>query len=412
MEKLLNRFIRYAEINTRSDASSTAVPTTQSQVDFALKLAEELKEIGFEEVEYNKRNGFVTATVPGNSDADVPTIGLIAHIDTADFPAETIRPLIHKQYDGKDVLLNQDQNIVLSVAEFPALINYAGETLITTDGTTLLGADDKAGIAEIITAMEILIQDPDRKHGRIRVAFGPDEEIGTGADLFDVEHFAADFAYTIDSGTVGRLEYETFNAALATVTIKGTSVHPGTAKGRMVNALQVAAEFTCSLPLDEVPEKTEGYEGFYMIQQLEGTVDYAQLSFIIRDHSKEKFEQRKLFLAQLAAQFNQRYPDDRISLKMKDQYYNMGELIEKDKTSVDLAVRAMKELGIEPVIEAFRGGTDGSKITYMGLMTPNLFTGGENFHGKYEFITLESMEKAAKTILKIIDLNAQKSKSN
>lgn len=406
LDGLLNRFLKYARVNTRSDAKSSTIPSTRSQADFAVKLKEELQEIGLTEVEYNEGNGFVTATLQGTTTAKVPTVGFIAHIDTADFNAENINPQIHRNYDGCDIILNTDKNIVMTTAEFPQLKNYIGNTLITTDGTTLLGADDKAGIAAIITAVEWLINNPGKPHGKVRLAFGPDEEIGTGADHFDVKQFDSDFAYTLDSGTVGRLEYETFNAAQAELTISGTSVHPGTAKGRMVNALLVAAQFAAALPQNEVPEKTAGYEGFYMLTQQNGNIDKVEATYIIRDHDKTKFVDRKQHFANLVDQFNARFDFPRISMKMYDQYYNMGDIIKKDTTSVDLAVKAMEALNIKPVIEPFRGGTDGSKITYMGLPTPNLFTGGENFHGKYEFISLEAMELAAQTVIKIIELNA------
>lgn len=406
---LLERFIRYAKVNTRSDAKSTTVPTTQGQVDFALALVEELKQLGLSEVGYNPENGFVTATLPANVEADVPTIGFIAHIDTAAFNAENIQPQVHENYDGQDVVLNAEQNIVMTVSEFPNLKNYVGETLITTDGTTLLGSDDKSGIAEIISAMEYLLAHPEIPHGKIRVAFGPDEEIGTGADRFDVEHFNAAFAYTMDSGTVGRMEYETFNAAQAELTIQGSSVHPGTAYQRMVNALAVAAQFHNLLPEDEVPEKTKDYEGFYMLTHLEGNIDRVEAHYIIRDHDTEKFQARKQHFQELVEQMNAQFDYPRISCKLYDQYYNMGDIIKKDMTPVELAQDAMRALGIEPIVEPFRGGTDGSKITYMGLPTPNLFVGGENFHGKFEFVTLEAMEKATATILKIIELHTERS---
>lgn len=404
---LLERFVRYAKVNTRSDARSKTVPTTQTQVDFALALVEELKQIGLSDVVYTESNGFVTATVPANNDQEVPTIGFIAHIDTADFNAENIQPLVHENYDGEDVVLNQEQGITMAVSEFPNLKNYVGETLITTDGTTLLGSDDKSGMAEIISAMEYLLAHPEVKHGTIRIAFGPDEEIGTGADLFDVDQFAADFAYTMDSGTVGRMEYETFNAAQAELTIQGSSVHPGTAYNRMVNALSAAAQFHNLLPEEEVPEKTKDYEGFYMLTQQKGDIDKVEMTYIIRDHDKEQFQSRKQHFQELVDQMNAQFDYPRVSCNMYDQYYNMGDIIKNDMTPVDLAEEAMRELEIEPIVEPFRGGTDGSKITYKGLPTPNVFVGGENFHGKFEFVTLEAMEKATSTIVKIIELNAR-----
>ncbi|MEG0475175.1 MAG: peptidase T [Carnobacterium sp.] len=407
-EPLLNRFIAYAKVNTRSNPHSSTIPSTPSQIDFALNLAEELKKIGLDEVEYNEDNGFVTATLPSNVDKDVPVIGFLAHIDTADYAAENIQPQVHRNYDGKDILLNEELAITMTVAEFPQLKNYVGQTVITTDGTTLLGADDKAGMASIVSAMEEYIKHPERPHGKIRLAFGPDEEIGTGALLFDVEHFDADFAYTLDSGIVGKFEYETFNAAQAEITFKGTSVHPGSAKDSMVNALLLAAQFATALPQDEVPEKTEGYEGFYMLSSQVGTIDEVKATYIIRDHDKMLFENRKRHFQELVDQFNSSFDQPRLDLKLYDQYYNMRDIIEKDMYSVDLALEAYRELGIEPDVKPFRGGTDGSIITYKGLPTPNIFTGSENLHGKYEFVTLEGMEKAADVVMKIIELTAAK----
>ncbi|MEG0444098.1 MAG: peptidase T [Carnobacterium sp.] len=407
-EPLLNRFIAYAKVNTRSNPHSSTIPSTPSQIDFALNLAEELKKIGLDEVEYNEDNGFVTATLPSNVDKDVPVIGFLAHIDTADYAAENIQPQVHRNYDGKDILLNEELAITMTVAEFPQLKNYVGQTVITTDGTTLLGADDKAGMASIVSAMEEYTKHPERPHGKIRLAFGPDEEIGTGALLFDVEHFNADFAYTLDSGIVGKFEYETFNAAQAEITFKGTSVHPGSAKDSMVNALLLAAQFATALPQDEVPEKTEGYEGFYMLSSQVGTIDEVKATYIIRDHDKMLFENRKRHFQELVDQFNSSFDQPRLDLKLYDQYYNMRDIIEKDMYSVDLALEAYRELGIEPDVKPFRGGTDGSIITYKGLPTPNIFTGSENLHGKYEFVTLEGMEKSADVVLKIIELAAAK----
>ena len=407
-ENLIPRFIRYVKMETRSDQTSTTIPSTQSQVEFAEKLMEELKEIGLSDVSYNTKNGFVTATVPSNVDEDVPTIGFIAHMDTADFNAENVSPQFHENYDGEAIVLNEAENIVLSPEDFPNLKNYVGQTLITTDGTTLLGSDDKSGIAEIVTAMETLINDENIKHGKIRVGFGPDEEIGIGADLFDVEEFDADFAYTMDGGPVGELEFESFNAASAIVTIQGKNVHPGTAKGKMVNAIKLAMAFDAKLPQDEVPEKTEGREGFYHLLNISGEEEQAQLSYIIRDHDRAKFEERKSTIEQIAKEMNETLDSDRIQVVLKDQYYNMGEIIEKDMRPVELAKEAMEFLNIEPVIEPIRGGTDGSKISFMGLPTPNIFAGGENFHGRYEFVAVESMEKATDVIVAIAQLNAAK----
>lgn len=400
-ETLLKRFIQYVKLNTRSDASSSTIPTTKSQEEFAFILKEELERIGLSKIDYNQTNGFLTAVLPKNAD-NYPSVGLIAHLDTADFNAENITPLVHENYDGKDVLLNKEQDIVMKVSEFPNLKDYIGETLITTDGTTLLGADDKAGIVEILGAIDYFIANPDENHGDIWVAFGPDEEIGQGADHFDVSRFPADYAYTIDSGRVGHFEYETFNAAQATIKIDGTSVHPGTAYGMMVNANKVANLIDQRLPQDEVPEKTRGKEGFYLLHDYHGSIDKAEMVYIIRDHDKVLFEDRKERLVSIVETLNKELDRPRIQIELKDQYYNMKEIIEKDMTSVDVAIKAMKNLGIEPIITPFRGGTDGSKISFMGLPTPNLFTGGENFHGQYEFITLEAMETATKTIIEII----------
>lgn len=400
-ETLLKRFIQYAKLNTRSDASSSTIPTTKSQEEFAFILKEELERIGLSKIDYNQTNGFLTAVLPKNAD-NYPSVGLIAHLDTADFNAENITPLVHENYDGKDVLLNKEQDIVMKASEFPNLKDYIGETLITTDGTTLLGADDKAGIVEILGAIDYFIANPDENHGDIWVAFGPDEEIGQGADHFDVSRFPADYAYTIDSGRVGHFEYETFNAAQATIKIDGTSVHPGTAYGMMVNANKVANLIDQRLPQDEVPEKTRGKEGFYLLHDYHGSIDKAEMVYIIRDHDKVLFEDRKERLVSIVETLNKELDRPRIQIELKDQYYNMKEIIEKDMTSVDVAIKAMKNLGIEPIITPFRGGTDGSKISFMGLPTPNIFTGGENFHGQYEFITLEAMETATKTIIEII----------
>ncbi|MBF0780823.1 MULTISPECIES: peptidase T [unclassified Granulicatella] len=403
---LLSRFLRYCQINTRSDAKSSTIPTTKEQVEFTLLLKQELENMGLKDVHYNENNGFLTATYAGNV-PHAKVIGFIAHVDTADFNSEHVKPRVHEHYTGSDISLDEDGKYVLSINEFPNLRDYIGETLITTSGDTLLGADDKAGIAEILSAIEWLQKNPHVKHGDVRIAFGPDEEIGRGADLFDVEHFNADFAYTMDSGRVGHLEFETFNASQANITIKGISVHPGTAKNRMINALKLALQLDAQLPQHDVPEKTEGYEGFYLLHNLEGTIEEAKMTYIIRDHDREKFENRKHTLQQIVTQMNRQLGDERIHIHMFDQYYNMKEVIEKDLSIVQLAVDAMHALGITPIIEPFRGGTDGSKISHLGLPTPNLFVGGENFHGRYEYITLESMEKATALIIKILELNAQ-----
>lgn len=406
-EKLVDRFIRYVKIDTRSDANSETIPSTQSQVEFAKMLVEDLKEIGLVEVEYTEANSFVTATLPANTDKELPTVGFIAHVDTADFESENIQPQFVEDYDGEDILLNKEENIVLSPSAFPNLKNYIGKTLITTDGTTLLGADDKAGIVEIISAVEYLIDHPEIEHGRVRLAFGPDEEIGVGADRFDVDHFDADFAYTVDGGPIGELQYESFNAAGVKILVQGKNVHPGTAKDQMVNALTLAMDYHAELPVDEVPEKTEGREGFFHLTSMTGTVEEANMEYIVRDHDREAFEARKAMILEIAERLNQEFEEERIQIEMKDQYYNMREVIEKDMRSVEIAQTAMKELEIEAVLEPIRGGTDGSKISFMGLPTPNLFAGGENFHGRYEFVAVESMEAATDVIRKIIELIAK-----
>ncbi|MCA9764990.1 MAG: peptidase T [Carnobacterium sp.] len=406
-KNLVPRFVRYIQTETRSDETSTTIPSTQTQVVFAKTLMAELTALGMSDVSYNEKNGYVTATLPSNSDEDVSTIGFIAHMDTADFNAENVQPQFHENYDGNTIVLNQEKNISLSPKDFPNLKNYIGKTLITTDGNTLLGADDKAGIAEIMTAMEILLADSTIKHGTVRVAFGPDEEIGIGANLFDVPDFNADFAYTMDGGPVGELEYESFNAASAIVKIQGKNVHPGTAKDTMVNALKLGLAFDAALPQGEVPEKTSGREGFFHLLGMTGEVEEAKMEYIIRDHDRAKFEERKTFIQNVAKELNEKNGVERITVELKDSYYNMGEIIEKDMTVIELAEQAMKNLNIKPIIEPIRGGTDGSKISFMGLPTPNIFAGGENFHGRYEFVAVESMQKATDVIVEIVSLNAR-----
>ncbi|MEZ7718075.1 peptidase T [Leptotrichia wadei] len=405
-ETLKDRFLRYVKFETRSDEKSETIPSTPTQLEFAKILVKELEDIGMENVYVNDAC-FVNATLPGNVDKDVPVIGFIAHMDTADFNATNVNPKIVENYDGKDIVLNEAKDIVLSVEEFPNLKNYVGKTVITTDGTTLLGADDKAGIVEIVEAMKYLIEHPEIKHGTVKVAFGPDEEIGRGADNFNVEEFGADFAYTMDGGPVGELEYESFNAAGAVFKIKGKSVHPGTAKGKLINASLIAAEIVNSFPVDEVPEKTEGYEGFYFLDKINSNCEEAELSYILRDHDREKFEAKKEFAANVAKKINEKYGKELVSVEIKDQYYNMGEIIKDHMNVVEIAKKAMENLGIKPVIEPIRGGTDGSKISFMGLPTPNIFAGGENFHGKYEFVALESMILATDVIVEIVKLNGE-----
>lgn len=408
MEELLKRFIRYVQMDTRSDEKSETIPSTQSQVDFALMLVDELNEIGLSDVFYNSNNGFVSATLPSNMDKEVDAIGFIAHMDTADFNSQNIQPRVIKNYDGKDIVLNKALDIVMSVEMFPNLKDYVGHTLIVTDGTTLLGADDKAGIVEIIEAMIYLLDHPEIPHGDVKVAFGPDEEIGRGADHFDVESFATKYAYTMDGSRLGELQYECFNAASAKVMLKGVSVHPGTAKDQMINTAKIAIEFDGLLPTEEVPEKTEKYEGFFLLHNLTTTIEDGKMIYIIRDHDMEKFKAKKQLLLDNASLLNEKYGLEVVKVELADSYYNMAEIIKEDMTSVEIAKKAMNNLNITPVIEPIRGGTDGSKISYMGIPTPNVFTGGENFHGKYEFASLENMDLAKRTIIEIIKETALK----
>jgi tripeptide aminopeptidase len=405
MQPFIERFIRYAKINTRSDASSSTVPSTKAQLDFAYMLESELKELGCSDVFVNEDNGFVMATIKKNSTKEVSPIGFIAHIDTADFESANIKPQIITDYDGKDILLNKELNIVLSPSQFPNLKNYKNHTLITTDGTTLLGSDDKAGMVAIIEAIKDLISNKPFKHGDIKIAFGPDEEIGRGANLFDVKTFNTEFAYTLDGSSIGQLEYESFNAAQVDITIQGVSVHPGSAKDTMINAIKIAFEIDRLLPQDAVPEKTEKREGFYLCMQIEGNIEEANMHYIVRDHDLELFEGKKENLKNIINKLQAKYPKATLSIEMNDSYYNMGDIIKKDMTPVELAKEAMIELGITPSIEPIRGGTDGSKITFKGIPTPNLFTGGENFHGKYEFLSINDALLAKQTILKIIELH-------
>ena len=399
---LLERFLRYAKINTRSDENATRTPTTQSQVDFALNILKpELEELGLSNIHYLESNGYLVATLPANDDRLTRKIGFISHMDTADFNAEGVSPQVIESYDGGIIPLGTS-GYNLDPADFPNLQNYIGQTLITTDGTTLLGADDKSGIAEIMTALAHLKANPEIKHCEIRVGFGPDEEIGIGADKFDVDDFDVDFAYTVDGGPLGELQYETFSAAGAELIFHGRNVHPGTAKGQMVNALQLAIDFHNQLPAEDRPELTDGYQGFNHIQTMTGTVEEANSSYIIRDFETESFENRKAAFQKIADEMNKTYGQTRVDLVIKDQYYNMRQVIEKDMMPVELAKEVMEDLGIVPVIEPIRGGTDGSKISFMGIPTPNIFAGGENMHGRYEFVSLQTMEKAVDVILGIV----------
>ena len=398
---LLERFLTYVKVNTRSDETSTTTPSTQSQVDFANNvLIPEMKRVGLENV-YYLPNGFAIGTLPANDPSFTRKIGFISHMDTADFNAENIQPQVIENYDGGVILLGQS-GFNLDPADFASLYKYKGQTLITTDGTTLLGADDKSGIAEIMTAIEYLSVHPEIKHGEIRVGFGSDEEIGIGADKFDAEDFDVDFAYTVDGGPLGELQYETFSAAGAELTFQGRNVHPGTAKDQMVNALQLAIDFHNQLPEADRPEKTEGYQGFYHLMNLTGTVEEAQASYIVRDFETEAFENRKAAMQAIAEKMNQDLGSERVILTLKDQYYNMKQVIEKDMTPIHIAKAVMESLDIQPIIEPIRGGTDGSKISFMGIPTPNLFAGGENMHGRFEYVSLETMERAVDTIIGIV----------
>lgn len=407
-DDLINRLITYVKIDTQSDESNDTTPSTPGQMELARLLVEELKSIGLDDASVDD-NGYVMATLPATTDKDVPTIGFLAHVDTAtDFTGKNVNPQIVENFDGNDLILNEELNVVLSAKEFPELSSYKGHTLITTDGTTLLGADNKAGIAEVMTAIAYLKNHPDIEHGDIRVAFTPDEEIGRGPHKFDVERFGAKFAYTIDGGPLGELQYESFNAAAARVTFKGSNVHPGTAKDKMINSSKMAAEFINLFPANESPEHTEGYDGFYHLISVNGDVESTQVYYIIRDFDKGNFAHRKEIVESFVEQMKEKYGESRVELNMTDQYYNMRDKIEPVKEIVDIASEAMKNNHIEPIIQPIRGGTDGSQLSYKGLPTPNIFTGGENFHGKFEYISVDNMEKAAKVIIEISRLFAEK----
>ncbi len=407
MEKLLDRFLRYVKIDSQSDPASDKTPSTDKQWEIARLLKKELEEIGMQDVEIDDY-GYVYATLPANTDKDVPVIGFIAHYDTTpDYNGSGVNPQIHENYDGGDIILNKEKNMVLSPSYFPELKKFKGQTLITTDGNTLLGADDKAGVAEIMTAMEYLIRHPEIKHGKIRVAFNPDEEIGRGAHKFDVEKFGAQWAYTMDGSDLGELEFENFNAAGAKVIITGKSVHPGYAKNKMINSILLANEFMSAFPKNEVPERTEGYEGFYHILSINGTTERTEMYYIIRDFDRENFERRKKFFLEVADRINSRFDKPVIRVEMKDQYYNMREKIEPNMHIIRIAEKSMKELGIEPKIKPIRGGTDGAQLSFKGLPCPNIFAGGLNFHGPYEYVPLENMQKATELIVKIAENTAK-----
>lgn len=410
MQHIIDRFISYVTIDTESDANSPTTPSTKKQLDLANLLVKELKAIGMTEVTIDE-NGYVMGTLPSNVDHEVPTIGFVSHYDTSpDFTGKDVKPQIVNNYDGGDIVLNQEQNIVLSPSYFKDLLLYKGQTLITTNGLTLLGADDKAGLTEIVTAMEYMIQNPEIKHGKIRVGFTPDEEIGRGADIFDVEKFGAQWAYTMDGSQIGELEYENFNAAGAKITFKGKSVHPGYAKGKMINSMLIANDFINALPKNEIPQETVDYEGFFHVTGLSGSIEESVVELIIRDHDAQLFAKRKEMVHEIVNSINQKFAkqfgEDICIAEIKDQYYNMREKLEPMMFIVDLAEKAMKELGIEPLIKPIRGGTDGSRLSYMGLPCPNIFAGGHNFHGKYEYVPVESMQKAVDVIVKIAELTA------
>ena len=405
---ILNRFISYVKIDTESDPNSTSTPSTEKQWDLANKLTEELKSIGMQEVSIDK-NAYIMATLPSNVSHQVPTIGFVSHFDTSpDFTAAHVNPQIIENYDGSDIVLNKDENIILSPDYFEDLLLYKGKTLITTDGTTLLGADDKAGVCEIVSAMEYLIQHPEIEHGTIKVGFTPDEEIGRGAHKFDVKKFGVDWAYTMDGSQIGELEYENFNAAGAKIKIKGKIVHPGYAKGKMINSMYYATKFIEALPKNETPEQTEGYEGFYHLHSMEGNVEYTLLHYIVRDHDREKFETRKQYLIDLVDTLNSEFGSSIFEIEINDQYYNMKEMVVPVMHIVDIAEEAMKALNITPLIKPIRGGTDGSQLSFMGLPCPNIFAGGHNFHGRYEYVPLESILSATEVICKIAELTQKK----
>lgn len=409
-QHIIDRFISYITIDTESDPESNTTPSTEKQWNLANKLVSELKAIGLSEVTIDE-NAYIMATLPSNVDHEVPVIGFVSHFDTSpDFTGANVKPQIIENYNGKDIVLNAEQNIILSPDYFEDLLQYKGQTLITTDGTTLLGADDKAGICEIVSAMEYLIQHPEIKHGTIKIGFTPDEEIGRGAHKFDVEKFGAKWAYTMDGSQIGELEYENFNAAGAKIKINGKIVHPGYAKGKMINSMYYATKFINNLPKKETPEQTEGYEGFFHLFDIKGGVETTTLQYIIRDHDKSKFEARKALIQKVADDMNAQYGSDLIEIEIADQYFNMKEKIEPVMHIVDIAEEAMLQLNIKPLIKAIRGGTDGSQLSFMGLPCPNIFAGGHNFHGRYEYVPVESIQKATEVICKIAEITALKYK--
>ena len=405
---VIDRFLNYVKFDTQSDESTNTTPSTSKQMVFAHYLRDELESLGLEDISLDD-NGYLFATLPSNVDREVPTIGFISHMDTSpDMSGTDVRPRIVEKYDGKDIVLCAADNIVLSPSRFPELLDHVGEDLIVTDGHTLLGADDKAGIAEIVEAMVYLKNHPEIKHGKIRIGFNPDEEIGLGAHKFDVEKFGATWAYTMDGGEVGELEFENFNAASAKVVVKGTNVHPGSAKNKMVNSMLVANEFIGALPADETPATTEGYEGFFHLLAMKGEVEHTELTYIIRDHDREKFEARKALFAEIAKHINEAHGEDLVAVEVKDQYYNMREKVEPLMHIIDIAFAAMTEAGVEPKVNAIRGGTDCAQLSFKGLPCPNIFAGGLNFHGRYEFVPIQSIEKAMHVVVKIAELTARR----
>ena len=410
-DHIIKRFISYVTIDTESDPNNPDFPSSDNQWDLANLLVKELKDIGMSDVTLDK-HCYVMATLPSNLDYDVPTIGFVSHIDTTpDYTGANVKPIIHHEYDGKDIVLNENENIVLSPSYFDDLLQYIGQTIITTDGTTLLGADDKAGITEIVSAMEYLINHPEIKHGKIRICFTPDEEVGKGAHKFDIKKFGADWAYTMDGSQIGELEYENFNAASAKITINGKIVHPGYAKGKMINSMRIAGDFILRLPSKEVPESTEDYEGFFHLHQFKGNVEQSILQYIIRDHDTDLFNNRKQFMIDLVAKMNSELGNNSIELDIKDQYYNMKEKVIPVMHIVDIAEEVMQDIGITPLIKPIRGGTDGSQLSFMGLPCPNIFAGGHNFHGRYEYVPVESMIKATEVIIGISEKVAYKFKN-
>lgn len=404
MSFLVEKFLQYVKIDTTSDSKSQSCPSSEIQWDLAKVIVKDLEEIGLVDISLDE-NGYIMGTLPSNTQKDIPTIGFIAHMDTApSFNGKDIKPRIIDNYDGNDIILNSDLNISMTVKDFPELKKYVNQRLIVTDGTTLLGADDKAGIVEIMTALKYLKENPSIEHGEIKIGVTPDEEIGRGANLFDVEKFGAKFAYTIDGGEVGELEFENFNAASANIIIKGRDIHPGASKNKMINAMLLAMELNAMLPVNERPEYTEGYEGFFLLTNFKGTIETTEIDYIIRDHSKEKFLEKKELIENTVKYLQGKYKDAEIILTLKDSYYNMREMIEPVYHIVDLAKNAMIEVGVKPIIKPIRGGTDGARLSFKGLPCPNIFTGGHNFHGKFEFIPIESMEQSVKVILKIVEI--------